>query len=530
MDKFELRTVCPECESLTTSGKQNPKLYVNPEKGVFKCFHCEYSGMAKDLPEGILEKAVEVITVKDVDKDTLAELIPASANLEAISYVHSRVPNCNLSNIRYSPKNNALAFLAYRNNELVSIKYRSLDPNASFRFWSEPGSQSGYFGVKGIVNKLLLVEGNFDVLAAEAAGFTGDILAMETAGLIGSRSKEILLQGYKDIFIIPDTDEAGQKASEKVCEALNKKPKVLKLEGPYKDFSEAYEANPEAAKSWLIRSTPGHIETITQNGIDLIQPMYDFYSNSENRKGISTGFPSIDSSFAGGFKKAGFTLINGGAKIGKSTFINNLIHAALSAGEPVGLASFEMPPALTTLPMLLSIEFELNVKAESDPQALALINEDARKLPWIKNIHTLNHFGGYNWKALSQWFDYLRLTHSVKLFFVDHALLLLSDVTERAEIEELAKNIAAYMNEHKVHIGLVTHTPKLLKGEKAGMGSSYGGGAWDRHCTAVIGLERSKDKENALEATIPAQRDTLGHAHYSPIYLFYNRETGKLSE
>lgn len=531
----ELRAKCPFCDSITQSGRQDYKFYINNETGLYTCFHCGIKG--KDLPDSILGTldVIDEIVKKPFDKSSIAKL---TANKEVItSFAKNRSLEAQVNSLFYSPEKQAIALITRnRDGEAIGIKYRLLDPNAKPRYISETGSINEGSWFEGSDNtKLLIVEGELDALAGREAGFKGFILATQTNRLNESAIKHV--KAFKHVFLIADNDLGGEALKNSIESLLGpNKAIIVELPKHVKDLNEFLIKNgKETVKSFVNEWLRSSLEKDTRVISSSIDEMIEFLSNTRNTKGDTTGYGSIDRLLGGGLRPNEMTVVNSFAKTGKTSFMNNIAHNLAKTEKKIALASFEMDPGRTLYPSLLSIASQTNIRAlagDDELESKMVLSESIKLIlsdcSYLSNIVTLKRFGYTPWHEVEEWATMMKTQHNIEYLILDHAGFMVENMTDAEENQQLAKNIKKLTNTLQMHILVIVQAPKTKDG--LSIQTSYGGMAWAQNADNFFILERSKENEMQLKVKLEASRYPGANAGSEPALLMYNREDCSLIE
>lgn len=527
----ELRAVCPACNSVTLKGRVDPKFYYNPEKGVGYCHHCGYKGKFNDD----MIDALNVVQIKEVQKfnpSVWDELAPLSK--EALAYLQKRFPEATRSQLdafqlRYSERHHAIAIPTLNPDlQLQGIKYRFIAPIGDLRYIAEEASQFGGYWLDGKTDKLLIVEGEFDAIASKLSGFEGTVLALQTNRLSPESIQRV--RSFKHIFTCLDQDKAGVEGGQQLKSLVYPtEPQAIVLPKGVKDLNELYQQGSEASTQFVFESTRTSLERDTFSLASSIPEMLEFLSDKRNTRGTSTGYGSLDQLLGGGLRPQEMTVINAFAKTGKTSFINNIAHNLSSLNKKVGIASFEMDPARTLYPSLLSIAGQLNIRQISAKQdledAIAILQKDCS---YLSNILTLKRFGYTPWNEVEEWATLMKEQHGIEFLVLDHAGFMVEKMTDAEENQILAKNIKKLTNTLGVHILVVVQAPKTKDG--LSIQTSYGGMAWGMNADNFFTLERDKENESMLKVKLEASRYPGANPSNEAKHLFYDRDTCTLTE
>lgn len=529
----EVRATCPECQSITLKGRVDPKFYYNTETQLGYCHHCGYRGKFGD---SIMEE-LQIAEVRDAivfNQKILEELEPLPS--EALRYVKNRFPGAEQSeleafSLRYSKGLHAIAIPSFGlDGQLQGIKYRYL-ASGDQRYGAETGSTFGGYWIEAKRNpdKLLIVEGEFDAISASLVGFSGAILALQTNKL-SDQSKD-RVRRFKNVFLCLDSDEAGTEGARSITSLLgNLEPVVVNLTNGAKDLNEFLQKEGlNETNRFLREATRTPIERDTFSLGSSLQDMVSFLSDIKNTRGTSSGYKKLDHDLGGGFRPSELTVINAFAKTGKTSFVNNLAHNLAVIGKKVAIASFEMDPARTIYPTLLSIAGQTNIRKINDRDTLQeSVEMLSQECSYLNNVICLKRFGYTPWKEIEEWAIFAKAEYQCEFLFLDHAGFMVEKMTDAEENQQLAKEIKKLTNTLGIHIFIVVQAPKTKDG--LSIQTAYGGLAWGMNADNFIILERDKDNESTLKVKLEAARYPGSNPSNEPTMLFYDKETCTLLE
>ncbi|MGR3219195.1 MAG: toprim domain-containing protein, partial [Candidatus Anammoxibacter sp.] len=225
MEKY---SVCPECSH--TRKKSNDKcLSTNDETGAFFCHHphCGYKGNINSQGRGSMERKTKTGSV--AIKTSLR--LPGKPLPEHIVKVFQErgISQSVLERNKIKFNGREILFPYFRNGEIVNIKYRGKDK--SFR--QEKGTEKIFYGLDDIKGQdiAIIVEGEFDKLAFEVAGYTNVISVPDGAPAPNAKSFaskfnyipncEEELKHVNKFYLAVDNDEPGQKLQEELARRLS---------------------------------------------------------------------------------------------------------------------------------------------------------------------------------------------------------------------------------------------------------------------------------------------------------------------
>ena len=171
---------CPQCSSERKQGNRNSKvLKVYPKTGFYDCKHCGWTGrvdsnewMEKQhgLETGLIKKQINT-TVTPTQPSDIKPFILAPLNLEAYDYLKERgISKETATSLQLAYKQGCLAFNYYNGVKIIGAKYRKMD---SKFFWQHAGCEKVLYNINNLKgqDEIMIVEGEFDVLAVYECGF-----------------------------------------------------------------------------------------------------------------------------------------------------------------------------------------------------------------------------------------------------------------------------------------------------------------------------------------------------------------------
>ena len=131
-----------------------------------------------------------------------------------------------------------IAFPSIEDGKVVCVKYRSIARKKPGGFARQPGMATAMFNVDTIspFDPVYVVEGEFDVLALEQAGFKA--VSVPAAGIkLTPEMKDKLMQASA-VILAGDTDAAGVTAMDRLWKELGERTYKLTWPDPCKDANE----------------------------------------------------------------------------------------------------------------------------------------------------------------------------------------------------------------------------------------------------------------------------------------------------
>lgn len=245
----------------------------------------------------------------------------------------------------------------WEGDKVVYWNARSLEENPKMKYMKPKGKSvllnRRYLKNSNEKETIIITEGEFDALSIETLGF-------KAIALGGSENTDKLTNEIRSnkaaknhIYIISfDSDQAGEKAAEKLQQDLNKLNIiniVYNLNGKYKDINEHLQKNKQqlnslvsqAKKQALQEATKEleeYLKTSTKHHIDSFK---DGINKSVDTPAISTGFKNFDDILDGGLYE-GLYILGAISSLGKTTFVMQMADQIAQRGQDVLIFSLEM--------------------------------------------------------------------------------------------------------------------------------------------------------------------------------------------
>lgn len=542
---MEIAITCPKCGSISSSGKFKPeKSNYNNELDVWSCFLCKSSGKGNPMQPEV--KGLDPCFNELVDlfynslqsftkpQDYLITRLGIPSELKLLESIKKY-------KLGYDSERDAISIPSYVSGDLKGIKYRLLNDQDQ-RYVSETGSENGFYVINETENpkNILVVEGEFDAIACDLLGFDGMILALQTNNAKKSIINKLkdALKGIKNCYVIPDNDEAGQAVVASMAGIVGEaKVIALQLPNDYKDIAEVLEVEGlhKARLTWLalFEGAKSKVAKETYRFFDGIEQTVDFLFNRKNVIGDSSGIQLLDEKLGGGFRPHEMTIIHAAAKVGKTTFANQLMFNLLMAGHKVGFASLEMDPMSQIKPSFISMAIGKNIRRMEGNQLTSEVARAIDTCPELNNLVFFDRYGVTPAQDICSWIDYIHTELGVNHIFFDHVGYSLEDQSSAKDNSNLAKLLKGMTRKHPIHLFPIVQPPKLqlnYKGEMPTLGKEtlYGGAAWGQALDNLITLQRVSDQEDALEVRLIESRFPMAKPGSSAIMLFYDRETCSL--
>ena len=473
----EVQTTCPQCSHTRKKSKARC-LSVNTVEGVWCCHHCDWSGTlkvgeeAKSRPPKRIVKphyerpsTVPPIAAAWFTKRSIPEAVVARVGIGIqtvyMPQVEDEVP--------------CLLFPYHRGGEVVNIKYRSLGGK---HFRQEKDAEKILYGLDDLTEDwAVIVEGECDKLALDAAGITNTVSVPDGAPPAGSKPSETKfeylatcassLDRLTKIVLAVDSDAPGRTLEEELARRL----------GPERCWRVTWPENCKDANDVLMRHDSSVlrecIETAKPYPIEGILLVSDLAGDVMQLYleglpgGMSTGWDSVDAHYT--VRPGELTIVTGIPSHGKSQFLDALaVNLAREHGWHIGICSPENLPAERHLAKLA--EQYTGWPFREGPTPRMSRDELIEALNWLHE-----HFifvapeEALTIPALLTKAASLVSRHGIRGFVVDpwnefeHTRP--NGYTETEYISQSLGKIRRFARTHGVHVWLVAHPQKLYRQE-----------------------------------------------------------------
>lgn len=336
---------------------------------------------------------------------------------------------------------------------------------------------------------------------------------------------------FDQIVLCFDQDEPGREGIE-TCAGLFPPGRVFTVTLPLKDPNEMLKAGRTGE---LVQALWGP-KSYRPDGIVTVSDIRESI-NAEPQKDLSWCFPNLDLATFG--RRWGeSTAIGAGTGVGKTTFITQQAAHDMNEGHKVCIFAFEATPAeLVKRIAGVNAGRQFHLPGDWTPDELETAVEALAK---ADDLYLYDHFGACDWEIVKQRIRFLRHTHGVRVFFLDHLTALAAAADdERTALEKIMAEIGSLVKELGIWLGFVSHlsTPDGTPHEEGGrvklrhFKGSRAIGYWAHD---AIGLERDQQAEDAEERQITIYRilkcRANGSATGKTIRIKFDQATGRLTE
>lgn len=523
------KTLCPRC-SHTRKNKSDPCLSVTIESSdlaLYNCHNCYWQGSAGLPASG---QRQEEPKRKEYVKPEVKRPVNALPQ-HILDFLQKRGISKEVAErnrLYFDEKRKSLAFPYFINDEIVNVKYRTIDK----KFQMEKGAKLVFYGLDDVANseEIIIVEGEFDKLALEVCGITNVISVPNGAPppknhdtksdepVKDSRFEylthsEELLKKAKKVVIAVDNDKAGIYLRHELARRI----------GVHKTwFVEWPEAEKDANKClevWGIEDVLFYLNSAKPYPIKGLYRTSDFkeqlieYFQSGMSAGASTGFENLDRLYT--VMPGEVDIWTGIPNSGKSELLDAIL---------INLAKFESWKGAVFSPEngkeAHAIKLiEKIIQLPSDPKAKnrMSVEQMLQGAEWIneKIYHIVSDNDDEDeLPSLSFILDMAKaavLRDGIKIIIIDPWNEIEQQrpvgLNETDYISKAMSRIKRFAKNHLVHVCLVAH-PKNMTADKDGkfrVPGAYdisGGAHWANKADNIITVHRSEDITDCTEVHV----------------------------
>ena len=310
-----------------------------------------------------------------------------------------------------------------------------------------------------------------------------------------------LLQGYEEVVLFFDNDEAGRQAAQECAELLPPgKAKIARLE-KYKDASEALQAGDNEA----VRRAIWDAKTYRPDGIVDAKSLLELITTPTPPADHEYPFHGLQSKLHG-IRYGELVTITSGSGTGKSSFCRVLASHLLNRQERIGYLALEESNRRTALG-LMSAQLGKPYHLEEYERAELEYAYNSTIANW--NLFLFDGFGSYDPDTIYSRIEYLACGLECRVIFLDHLSILLSglDGDERRMIDITMTKLRSLVERTGITLFLVSHLRRTQsdqnheEGARVTLGQLRGSAAIAQLSDTVIALERDQQDPNKQNTT-----------------------------
>ena len=380
--------------------------------------------------------------------------------------------------------------------------------------------------------RIVITEGELDAASCYEAMPNWPMVSLPHGAASAKKDiqKQIpLLQGYEEIVLFFDNDNAGREAVEKAASILpTGKVKIARLE-QYKDASDALQANDSEA----IRRAIWDAKEYQPDGIVDGKSLLDAVTTPSPPCNHKYKFEGLQEK-THGIRYGELTTITAGTGQGKSTFCRQLATQLLEEGVKVGYIALEESNRRTALG-LMSVAVGKALHLGEHEYSTLKEAYDSTINNW--NLYLYDHFGSLSSDTIYNRIEYMALGLDIKVIFLDHLSILLSGLQgdERRMIDQTMTNLRSLVERTGISLFLVSHLRRThtdqdhTDGAKVSLGQLRGSQAISQLSDTVLALERDQQSDDDV-STLRILKNRYSGETGVAAELKYDKSTCKFNE
>jgi len=388
---------------------------------------------------------------------------------------------------------------------VVAAKVKTKDK----QFWMEGDNVDHQLFGQNLIpdtgRRLTIYEGELDAVSGYAAQPTWPHVSIPhgAAGAKKDLQKVLpLLQGYEEVVLFFDNDDAGIQAAQDCAAILPPgKAKIARLE-KYKDASDALQKGDLEA----IRRAIYDAKTYRPDGIVEAKSLRELVSTPNLKCIHEYPFKGLNEKLHG-IRYGELVTITSGTGSGKTSFCRNLATHLLQQGERVGILELEAGNRNTALGIMsCAVGQPLHIgehdKGEIDKHFLvSLANYD---------LYLFDGFGSFDPDTIYQRIEYMASGLECRVIFLDHISILLSGLEgdERRMIDQTMTRLRSLVERTGITLFLVSHLRRASndkhaheEGGRVNLSSLRGSHSIAQISDTVVALERDQQAGTSGDAT-----------------------------
>ena len=476
---------CPVCSSSRKKHRNDPclSLNVDHDRVIFKCHHCDWSGIHPNNRSHISMQADQV------NAQRFRKLEKKPLSKQAVDWLHSRGISkdtaveaelfCTDHYISSEGKEVPCIGFPYKHNHLdQGAKIRSL----SSKGFSCTNALRHFFNSDSVGedDEIVIVEGEMDAMAFMQAGVStvwsvpnGAVVKTNKNSPRGEFNEHLdksfaflwnardQLSNAKKIIIAADSDEAGVAMAEEIARRIGK-DRCHKIVWP-DDCKDANDALLKRGENFLVecveKAQPWPVAGVYQVESFREQVMQMYHEGVVG--GLSTGFGNVDRLYT--VMEGQLTVVTGTPSHGKSEFVDQLMfNLAQNYGTRFAICSFENDPK-THLSKLVS-KFSGKPFFEGSTPRLGQ-DELNEALDFLQEHFIFLHHRESNMATLDDILERLRiavLRHGIRGAVIDpyNYIQQPKDSNETHWISSMLTKIRVFAQSFGIHVWFVAHPTK----------------------------------------------------------------------
>jgi len=434
-------------------------------------------------------------------------------------------------------KGQKLELACYRkNNRIVAQKCRGPDKQFSIR---GDGKDLPLFGAHlygGGGDRLVITEGEIDCLSA--AQMLRKIAVVSLPSGASSATKAIrnnydFVTSYKEVILMLDMDEPGQKAAIEVAEMLPVgMAKIAYL--PYKDANECLmQGREQDIVSAVFQAKP-----FRPDGIVSAADIRDEVMQEDVASDTTYPYPRLNE-VTKGLRKGELVTITAGSGIGKSTLVREIAyHLHHTSGKNLGMIMLE-ESTKRTMRGLIGIHLNKNITVDLNAATAEEVERGFDELVTEdRPIYLYDHFGSTDVDLIVQRIHFMSKALGVEYIILDHLSILISGLAsndERKLIDMAMTKLRTAVQELGIGLIVVSHLRRPSDsdkghedGAKVRLGQLRGSHAIAQLSDICIGLQVDANDADGDHRQINVLKNRFTGETGAAGLVHFDRESGRL--
>lgn len=424
----------------------------------------------------------------------------------------------------------------YRNSEGLIVAQKIRTANKEFKCIGDAKKMT-FFGQhlwsKG--RKLVITEGEIDAMSvSQVQGHKWPTVSLPAGAAGAKRSIKDnwrYLEGFDEIILMFDMDEAGQTAAREIAEMLPLgKAKIATL--PCKDANDCLKEGKTADIINAIFQARDYRPDGIVSSLDLRKAI----TEPDEVSTVTYPYKGLND-ITRGLRKGELVTVTAGSGIGKTTLCSEIALHLHKSGERLGMIMLEESNK-QTLRNLIGIHTDNNITVNPDALTKEELESSFDELfTGDKQIYLYDHFGSTDVDIVCSRIMFMHKALGVEWVILDHISILVSGLAtgdERKLIDMAMTKLRTLVQETGIGLILVSHLrrPEGDKGHEDGakvrLGQLRGSHAIAQLSDICIslGVDPENPNSNARQVHLLKNRFT-GQTGFAGT-ITYNPETGRL--
>ena len=428
----------------------------------------------------------------------------------------------------------------YRNNKGQAVAQKIRTRDKKFSIYGDAKSMT-LFGSHLWSNgkKLVVCEGEIDAMStSQIQGHRWPTVSVPNGAQ--SAKKALInnyeyLEGFDEIVLLFDDDEAGRQAQLECAEVLPVGKVKLASMAPYKDPNEALlSGEPKAVIQAIFQA-----REYRPDGIVTAADLRSVIGLADAVSAISYPYVLLNN-ITKGLRAGSLVTIAAGSGVGKSTFVREIAYRVHMDGFPVGMLMLE-ETTKRTVEGLVGIHLNKNITVDPEDTTREEVLDGFDELTKDQQFYLFDHFGSTDMLTITNRIRYMVKGLGCKVVVLDHISLLVSGLTsqvsdERRLIDDIMTKLRVLVQELDICLLVVSHLRRPQGevghegGAKVSLSQLRGSHAIAQLADTCIGIQVDPEEPTSGRrfVTILKNRHT-GEVGPAGI-LKYDRKAGRLHE